>query len=76
MGRKGITVIIAAALALGLTPATAGYAVTKAPVQKVKTLPACRTEDDERNCYWDAKTRGNHKGHSFVVISGKVYYLP
>lgn len=28
----------------------------------------CRTEDSV-NCYWDAQARGNHRGHSFYVIT-------
>ena len=34
-------------------------------------LPPCATEDSD-NCYWDASTRGNGKGSSFVVIEGIV----
>lgn len=30
-------------------------------------LPACQNEDDT-NCYWDAKTMGNGIGTSFVSI--------
>lgn len=37
-------------------------------------LIGCRLEDS-RNCYWDAKRMGNHRGKSFANIRGKVVYL-
>lgn len=37
-------------------------------------LPPCPTEDSE-NCVWDAETRGNRLGDSFVQYGGKWYYL-
>jgi hypothetical protein len=36
------------------------------------TLGACVTEDST-DCYWDAQTRGNGMGTSFVNIGGTVY---
>lgn len=36
-------------------------------------LPACATEDSS-NCYWDASTRGNREGRSFIDIGGVIYY--
>lgn len=33
------------------------------------TLPACRHEDSPR-CVWDARTRGNGTGRSFVALPG------
>lgn len=38
-------------------------------------LPPCTTEDSA-NCYWDASTRGNGQGVSFVDVAGHVIYLP
>lgn len=32
-------------------------------------------QEDSNNCYWDAATRGNHQGRSFVTIKGVTYYL-
>lgn len=37
-------------------------------------LVPCKYEDS-RNCYWDAKTRGNKTGRSFADIRGKAIYL-
>lgn len=37
-------------------------------------LRPCRFEDS-RGCYWDAATRGNGRGRSFVVVSGRVLYV-
>jgi hypothetical protein len=36
-------------------------------------LPPCVTEDSA-NCYWDAASRGNGLGQSFVDVDGIVYY--
>jgi len=37
----------------------------------------CVEEDDTTPCYWDAKTRGNGQGKSFIVTeSGKTVYVP
>lgn len=33
----------------------------------------CKWEDSN-NCYWDAKSRGNGKGKSFVTLKGKTYF--
>lgn len=38
-------------------------------------LKPCVTEDQTTDCYWDAKTRGNGQGTSFVVVDGTVYLL-
>jgi len=32
-------------------------------------LPGCPYEDS-RNCYWNAETRGNLEGDSFVNVAG------
>lgn len=36
-------------------------------------LPECVTEDDE-DCIWDAATRGNGEGVSFIRWDGVTYY--
>lgn len=36
-------------------------------------LNPCRYEDG-RQCYWDADSAGNGKGHSFISVAGKVIY--
>jgi hypothetical protein len=36
----------------------------------------CVEEDQTTPCYWDASTRGNGKGQSFIVtVTGKVVYV-
>ena len=37
-------------------------------------MPPCEYEDST-NCSWDADTRGNGVGHSFVDIGGTAFYL-
>lgn len=39
------------------------------------SLPACETEASS-NCYWDAQTRGNGEGQSFIDIEGRITYVP
>lgn len=34
----------------------------------VHNMPACAQEDSPGPCYWDAKTRGNGMGRSFIVV--------
>lgn len=36
-------------------------------------LSPCATEDSD-NCYWDASTRGNDEGVSFITFNGVTYY--
>jgi len=36
-------------------------------------LPACDAEDSTK-CYWDADTRSNGVGVSFVDVGGTAYY--
>lgn len=38
-------------------------------------FPPCQTEDSN-TCYWDAASRGNGIGQSYVVWDNEVYYLP
>lgn len=42
------------------TPAIVTYA-------QEHNVPACAHEDSVGPCYWDATTRGNGKGRSFIV---------
>jgi hypothetical protein len=44
------------------------------PLIKPATLPAC-VEEDSENCVWDAATRGNRQGRSFVRLDGRTYIL-
>ena len=37
--------------------------------------PACETEDQTTDCFWDATTHGNGQGRSFAVIQGHTVYL-
>lgn len=34
------------------------------------SVPPC-AEEDSTNCYWDASTRGNGVGTSFVALGGR-----
>lgn len=43
-------------------------------VPDVVTLPPCEYEDSWQ-CFWNAATRGNGAGDSFVALNGTVYYL-
>jgi hypothetical protein len=38
-------------------------------------LAPCPAEDSA-NCFWDAATRSNHQGSSFVDINGTLIYIP
>jgi len=38
-------------------------------------LPPCPTEDSNF-CYWDAATRGNGQGHSFITLFDTTFYNP
>lgn len=69
--RFGWCVVVAAVAVLAL-PATVwtGVAAVRAP----HALPACETEDQVTDCYWDAETRENGRGMSFEVRGGVVYY--
>lgn len=62
------------ALAFAGLAVVTSWAVT-ATASPVASLPACASEDDTRDCYWDANRRGNQTGSSFVHYGGRYYYL-
>lgn len=41
---------------------------------KQDVLTPCKYEDG-RHCYWNAGTRGNGKGRSYLVTRGHVFYM-
>ena len=54
-----------ATLTLSLSPATLSH-----------FLPPCDFEDSTGTvCFWDASSRGNGQGQSFIVVGKSVYYL-
>lgn len=47
------------------------------PTDTTMKYEPCAEEDQTTPCYWDASTRGNGEGRSFIVTeSGKVVYVP
>lgn len=61
-----LTPVLIAEQQVGTDPDT-----TVSQSQTTHTMPRWATrpcpEEDSVNCYWDAGTSGNHKGHSFMV---------
>ena len=57
-----------AALVLALTWLTGTGAAT--------TFAPCETDEARTVCYWDAGTRGNGEGRSFLSTGTDVIYLP
>lgn len=61
-----------------ITPAPGSAAAIHVPAAAIRaiypdmTIPPCQHEDSH-NCYWDAATRGDHKGTSFIDLDGKLY---
>lgn len=61
-----------------VTPAPGSAAAIHVPAAAVRaiypdmTIPPCAHEDSH-NCYWDAATRGNHEGRSFIDLDGHLY---
>ncbi len=70
--RAGLWAVVAAVVTFAL-PATYAFGYASAPV--VASLPACES-DDSTDCYWDARTRGNGEGRSFVDLGGAIFYAP
>jgi len=52
---------------VGACVVAAVVGVALAAVPFIATLPPCATEDST-NCYWDADTRGNGQGLSFITF--------
>jgi hypothetical protein len=70
------TVAGCAASAPSVGPTVTRTVTIRPPVSR--TLPPCPTEDATavRPCLWDAATRGNHKGRSFIITrNGMLIYL-
>lgn len=55
-----------------------GYAAqadsSAAEAYRTALTTPCAQEDSD-NCYWNAATRGNGVGNSFVVVNGTYFYL-
>lgn len=64
---------VALAVVSGLLLVTSSFLVFGSP-ETTTALPACSTEDDTRDCVWDAQKRGNGKGESFIHYQGQYYY--
>ena len=45
------------------------------PASSPPAVPACVSEDDPNDCYWDANRRGNKTGSSFIHWRGMYYLL-
>jgi len=65
--------IMFAATVLIIVAGTVAISWALAPDPPV--LPACATEDDPGDCYWDANRRGNEQGSSFIHWQGNYYLL-
>lgn len=63
-------ICLMAGYALGFSVGVSETLPPENPVQKIR---ACEFEDSD-NCYWDAQSRGNGAGDSFVVIDGVYFY--
>lgn len=56
-------------------PLTRGHVYVELNNGATYRFTPCAREDS-RNCYWDAQTRGNGHGHSFVNLAGDVLRIP
>jgi hypothetical protein len=56
--------VLAVSAALSVVTPIAYHAITTHPT--VQAAAPCATEDSPGPCFWDAQTRGNHLGHSFI----------
>lgn len=77
------TLRLAAALAVmasglvlaGATPAGSAQ-LPQGSHEPSQSVPACLEEDSPGPCFWDAQSRGNHRGRSFYVgADGSVTYV-
>ena len=74
MKRALIALLVTLLLAgLAAPPAYAGgrQAALRWVADHIRPCP----QEDSRNCFWDAKNRGNKKGRSLVDLNGKKYFL-
>lgn len=72
---------VTAALAAIVGSVYVGTAVTADIIEEQQVGPSisfepCATEDDPGPCYWDASTRSEHGGRSFIVIDDVIYPVP
>lgn len=68
-------IILIALLALEVATLAVLVALLAVAAQpQPSTLGPCVMEDSD-NCYWDATSRGNGSGASFIAMDGQVYYL-
>lgn len=65
---------LAACIGLAAGLASVALAAGHARAADRPALPPCAFED-ETNCYWDARARGNGLGASFVSIDGQAFNL-
>lgn len=64
------------AIAAAVVVLVVGTAGTSYALGRDKSMPACVTEDSGPNpCFWDATTRGNGNGTSFILFNGQVFRL-
>lgn len=60
-------------------PSVAGIRVPDSVIAEIRAdnpdavLTQCATVSDD-NCYWDAVSRGNNNGYSFIAWHGRYYY--
>ena len=63
-----VSIIMSLLGTAGQVPPAANPAPTPAPYTTTLTpYTACISEDSPGPCYWDAATRGNRTGNSFIV---------
>lgn len=72
---------VTAALAAIVGGVYVGAALTADIIEEQQVGPSisfepCATEDDPGPCYWDASTRSNGTGRSFIVIDEVIYPVP
>lgn len=73
MNRRHLTVMWSGLL-LGAVALAGCGALNERAAADAPLLPPCATEDST-DCLWDADTRGNGEGTSFVDVDGETYTL-
>jgi hypothetical protein len=70
------TIVVTLAVALGIGLGFVLPAGASSPTLPVWTTRPCKTEDSV-NCFWDARTQGNGRGHSFIVrqVPGRAHMV-